>query len=54
MRRKKRLDVSAKRMIGTGLQQESFPFRWIGSGNRVVEETLFGGGASLTLFDVAR
>jgi hypothetical protein len=47
VRIKKRLDASAKLVVGTGLQQEGFPFRWIGSGNRLVEEALFGVGGFL-------
>ena len=44
MRIKQRLDASAKLVVGTCLQQESFPFRWIGSGNRLVEEAPFNFG----------
>ena len=44
MRIKQRLDASAKLVVGTGLQQEGFPFRWIGSGNRLVEEAPFNFG----------
>ena len=47
MRIKQRLDASAKLDVGTGLQQEGFPFRWIGSGNRLVEEALFSVGGFL-------
>src|SRR5262245_61863523 len=44
MRIQQRLDALAKIVVGTGLQQEGFPFRWVGSGNRLVEEHLFGVG----------
>jgi hypothetical protein len=44
MRIKQRHDASAKLSVGTGLQQEGFPFRWIGSGNRLVEEVSFNVG----------
>ena len=44
MRIKQRLDASAKLVVGTGLQQEGVPFRWIGSGNRLVEEAPFNFG----------
>ena len=44
MRIKQRLDASAKLVVGTSLQQEGVPFRWIGSGNRLVEEAPFNFG----------
>jgi hypothetical protein len=47
MRIKQRLDASAKIDVGTGLQQESFSFRWIGASNRLVEEELFSVGCFL-------
>jgi hypothetical protein len=47
MRIKQRLNASAELDVGTGLQQESFSFRWIGASNRLVEEELFTVGGFL-------